>query len=67
MAFPKEVATLLENSWHKVPEERPDFSQVGQPQCLLNILSRFCLIVRVNFKSLVSNSYSDLLTDYFIL
>ncbi|XP_042892318.1 serine/threonine-protein kinase TNNI3K-like isoform X2 [Penaeus japonicus] len=28
MAFPKEVATLLENSWHKVPEERPDFSQI---------------------------------------
>lgn len=56
MAFPKEVATLLENSWHKVPEERPDFSQVGESQFYW-IFSCFCLIISVNILYLISNLY----------
>ncbi|XP_071525007.1 serine/threonine-protein kinase TNNI3K-like isoform X2 [Panulirus ornatus] len=28
LAFPVEVSVLLEKAWHKVPEERPDFSQI---------------------------------------
>nr|XP_045584207.1 serine/threonine-protein kinase TNNI3K-like isoform X2 [Procambarus clarkii] len=28
LAFPVEVSVLLEKAWHKIPEERPDFSQI---------------------------------------
>ncbi|XP_042213696.1 serine/threonine-protein kinase TNNI3K-like isoform X1 [Homarus americanus] len=28
LAFPVEVSVLLEKAWHKVPEERPNFSQI---------------------------------------